>query len=348
MKKAKKIIACLMALVMITAMLAGCGSPSDTAKTTTTIEAVTYKLNLPTAESDSDAFYVLAKSFADKVAELSDGKITIEIHANAALGSGSDAVLGIQNGTIDFNVDSTNTLSSEYSKLSICDLPYMFDNVDQVLAFCDTEYMDEMVSEAADQLGVRILAFGDGGFRAIWSNKGEIHSYEDFQGLKIRVPDVSIYVDTFNAIGANATPMAGSEVFTALQQQTVDAAEFPIATGISLGHMESCNYVIDDQHFYNLICIQVSEAVWEQMSPEVQAIIAQAAEDAQAEQVAVMADVAGGLVDTLAENGLDYVPPENVDLSEVREAVQPVYAQYRDVIGADFYDQCMAWFDANR
>lgn len=357
MKKYKKVLAMLLAAAMLVLMLVGCGSepaaestaaPAAEEGTSSGFEPVTYTLNLPTAENDEDAFYSLAKNFADKVAEKTDGAVTIEIHANAQLGSGSDAVMGIQMGTIDFNVDSTNTLSGQYSKLTICDLPFMFDSVDQIMAFCASDNMKQMQEEVADQLGVRMLGFGDGGFRAIWSTKGPITSLESFDGLKIRVPDVSIYVDTFNAIGANATPMAGSEVFTALQQGAIDAAEFPIATGISMGYLEAVSDVTMDKHFYNLICIQVSEKTWEEMSPELQAVMSEAALEAQSAQMEAMAAVESQLIATIEEHGITYTPESEVDLTGIREACQSVYDSYREVIGADFYDSCMAWFEANR
>lgn len=370
MKNIRKFLALVLACMLIMAMFAGCGSESADEPETTVSEAptseapasedseaqpeeaafepATYKLNLPTAENDEDAFYSLSKAFADKVSEKTDGAITIEIHANAQLGSGADAVMGIEMGTIDFNVDSTNTLVDEYSKLSFCDLPYLFDNVEQVMDFCSSEYMEQMQQEVADQLGVRLLAFGDGGFRAMWSTKGAIHSIDDFKGLKVRVPSVEIYVDTFNAIGANATPLSGSETFTALQQGAVDAAEFPIATGISMGYMEAVDYVTMDKHFYNLIAIQVSENTWDSMSPELQAVISEAALEAQEEQIAAMAAVEDSLIAELEENGITYTPEDEVDLTAIREACQSVYESYRESIGPEFYDACMEWLEANR
>ncbi|MDO4973392.1 MAG: TRAP transporter substrate-binding protein [Eubacteriales bacterium] len=335
----KKLFAIVLALTMVFALCSVASADFDSA---------TYLLNLPTAENDQDAFYSLAKHFADNVSEMTDGAVTIEIHANAQLGSGADAVMGVEMGTIDFNVDSTNTLVGEYSKLSFCDLPYMFDNVDQIMAFCASEHMAQMQEEVAEQLGVRILCFGDGGFRAVWSTKGAIHSIDDFKGLKIRVPDVKIYVDTFNAIGANATPMAGSEVFTAIQQGAIDAAEFPVAVGISMGYMEAVSHVTMDKHFYNLIGIQMAESTWEKMSPELQEVITAAAQKAQEEQIEAMAAVADSLVEKLEENGIVYTAEDDVDLTAVREACQPVYESYRDSIGPEFYDACMAWFEANR
>ena len=159
---------------------------------------------------------------------------------------------------------------------------------------------------------------------------------------------MKIYVDTFNAIGANATPMAGSEVFTAIQQGAIDAAEFPVAVGISMGYMEAVSHVTMDKHFYNLIGIQMAESTWEKMSPELQEVITAAAQKAQEEQIEAMAAVADSLVEKLEENGIVYTGEDDVDLTAVREACQPVYESYRDTIGPEFYDACMSWFEANR
>lgn len=368
MRTTKRIMAIFAAMVLGMVCFTACGkkeAPANDAPTTAEepaeteeqmdaadiadieFESATYTLNLPMAESDTDGFYVLSKLFADKVSEKTKGAVTIEIYTNSQLGAGADAVMGVEMGTIDFNVDSANTLSNEYSKISVCDLPYLFDDAQKAMNFCSSEYMQQMQDEIASDLGIRILAFGDGGFRAVWSTKGEIHSVDDFKGLKVRVPDVTIYVDTFSAVGANPTPMAGSEVFTALQQGAVDATEVPLSVGISQGFMEACKYVTMDKHFFNLLTIQCAESTWNGMSPELQAVVAEAAKEAQEEQVARMSEVEDSLIKEIEDAGLTYVKSEDIDFTGIREAVQTVYESYRDTIGADFYDSCMEWFDAN-
>lgn len=311
-------------------------------------ETATYSLNQPNPESETDAFYTLSRLFADKVHEKTGGAVTINIYSNAQLGSGGDAALGVEMGTIDFNVDSTNVFSGEYTKLAVCDLPYMFDNVNDVMEFCSSEYMQQMQAEMADNLGVRLLGFGDGGFRAVWSTKGNIHSVADYKGLKIRVPDVEIYVDTFNAVGANATPMSGAEVFTSLQQGTIDGCEVPLSVGISQGFTEACDYVTMDNHLYNLLSIQCSEKVWKTMSGELQKVMLEAAAEAQEEQIKHMADVQQELIDTIVGDGCTYVDENQVDFTGIREAVKPVYESWRSKIGPEFYDACMKWFDEQR
>lgn len=366
MKKVKKLLAMVLALLLSMSCLAGCSdsgtttgdsSAADDAAATenttadgggTTFETATYTLNEPMPESDTDPYYILSSLFAEKVNEKTNGAVTINIYTNGQLGSGSDAALGVETGTIDFNVDSTNVFSSEYPKLAICDLPYLFDDVQEAIDFCSSEYMDEMKSEMSEKLGVELLAFGDGGFRAVWSNKGNIYSVDDYDGLKIRVPDVPIYVDTFNAVGANSTPMSGSEVFTSLQQGTIDACEVPLSVGLSQGFAEATKYVTMDNHLYNLLSIQCSSATWSKMSPELQAVMQEAAAEAQTEQIQKMASVDEQVISEIEAAGVTYVSADEIDFTGIREAVQPVYDSWREQIGADFYDNCMAWLEQER
>lgn len=352
----KKVIALALAMACCLALLAGCGDNNandsgtqgnGTEVETSKFEERTFVLAHPDPPSDTDQYHKFALLFAQYVNEMTDGAVTIQILDSSQAGSGLDVISAMQMGTIDMQIESTNAYQAIFSKMAIVDLPYIFKDRDTVIKYTKSDLMAEVVEQFPDETGIVLLGFGEGGFRNTLNIVRPISSLEDFKGIKLRVPEVPLSVDTFNALGSNPTPMAYSETFTALQQGTIEGIEIPVGSTISGKYYEVCPYMSCDGHFYNLLAIQMSKIVWDTCSPELQEVLKAAGEKAGDEQFQFMAENEQSLIDQMVAEGLQVIYSEDIDKAAMREACQPVYDSWRETIGADFFDRAMDWFDEN-
>ncbi len=171
----------------------------------------------------------LCTAFADKLLELSDGSIEVEVIADGQLGGERDMIEGMQMGTIDMMSIVGFSFDSFVPSMQLLDLPYLFGNPEEAFLILDNdELLKPVLDEIYEKCSTKVLGFGAGGFRDTSSNKNPITDVSSLSGQKLRLPETPIYVDTFKALGANPTTMAFSETFTAMEQGTVDGLELPI------------------------------------------------------------------------------------------------------------------------
>ena len=164
------------------------------------------------------------RKMAEILEEKTDGAATIEVFDNATLGDEMESIQGTQIGTVDIAVTANSTLSNFVPDLSVFSLPFLFDDAEQMdRALSDPEVLDA-IGGALDAQGFHLLAVFSAGTRHIMT-KEPIESLADLEGLKIRTMQNPAHVDTFNAFGANATPIAYTELYGALETGVVDGAE---------------------------------------------------------------------------------------------------------------------------
>ena len=223
MKHGRLIIAALVGAMLITS-LAGCGS-----KGTNDGESGEYqKINLSMAVNGTDTQIdsLVARHFADLVSERSGGNIVIDVFSNDTLAGGNSTkgVEYIAVGGSDLGAYATCVLANLEPKLSVATLPWSFTSYQQAREVIDTtggEYYAEMLANK----GITYLGSFHNGFRQLTNSKHAVTTPEDLKGLKIRVPGSAVYMGVFKALGASPTAMSWSEVFTAIQQGTIDGQE---------------------------------------------------------------------------------------------------------------------------
>ncbi|PTV95907.1 tripartite ATP-independent transporter DctP family solute receptor [Rhodobacter aestuarii] len=164
------------------------------------------------------------RKMAEILEEQTGGKATIEVYDNATLGDEMESIQGTQMGTVDIAVTANSTLANFVPDLSVFSLPFLFDGAEQMdRALSDPAVLAE-IETALDAKGFHLLAVFSAGTRHIMTKK-PINGLEDMAGLKIRTMQTPAHVDTFNAFGANATPIAYAELYGALETGVVDGAE---------------------------------------------------------------------------------------------------------------------------
>lgn len=287
-----------------------------------------YNLKIGTYFSGAQGGGEYAQNFSDLVKELSDGKIVIDVYQDSQLGSQSELTEAISLGTVDFMPNDWSMFDTVlgYSKGAIFGLPYMFSSWDQVKAFYGSEMFTKMTEELLENYDIRFLGAAADGFRQIYS-KQPIRSIEDFKSYKLRVPDISVYIDTFQALGAATTIVPGAELYTSLQNGIVNGLERPADGFVSNNLYEQTKYVIKTDHIFVDVSLFVSEATFQKLDADAQAVILQAGKEASDEHFEYMRgrdqDAINKLTTELKQELVEFDTTEMKDIC--KETVWPKY-----------------------
>lgn len=284
------------------------------------------------AESEESVHHVMWTNFANHVAELSGGSIEIQILGSSQLGAERDMVEGMQLGTVEMASTANMVLGAFMPEFMVLDLPYMYDDYATAYAVLDSDVMAEVYEKFASECGVRILGVGQGGFRHTITNKA-ITTLDDFTGMKIRVPENNLYIDTFAALGANPTPMAFNEVFTGIQQGTVDGFEIVAPVVLANSYYEVCSHISLTKHFFSPNPLMISESLWQTLTEEQQEIFKEAAKLACQEEREWVEKRETEVLEALEEKGMtvDY----EVDMEAFKGAVSGLIEEYKPQIGEE-------------
>lgn len=288
--------------------------------------------------TDDDQYQKFATLFADKVTEATNGAVTFSIHGNAELGGEADVLTGFDLGTQDMAIVTNGYYAQVYGPSKIVELPFLFEDTQAAHDFLDSDIVKGLAENLYNDMGYKILGWGEGGFRNICSQK-PISTPDDLKGMKIRVPEWDMFMSTFQQLGANPTPMAFSEVFTAVQQGVIDGLEIPVASIYTGSYYEACKYVNLTGHFYNALTMSCSKTFWEGLSPELQEIFTTAAVEAGQEEREWLAGKEEEMLSNMEEAGCNI--NRDVDQAAFAEASAPVYEEYREVIGSDLLDAAL-------
>ncbi|MDX8502573.1 TRAP transporter substrate-binding protein [Mesorhizobium sp. VK4C] len=264
------------------------------------------------------------KYMGELIKQRTNGRYSIEVYHSAQLGEEKDTIEQTQTGVIDLNRVSMGPFNGIVPETAVPSLPYMFRSVEHMRHVMDGPVGDQILKafEAHDLVG---LAFYDSGARSFYNTKKDITSIADLKGMKFRVIQSDVFVDMVNALGANATPMAYGEVYSALQTGVIDGAENNWPSFESAKHYEVAKHYTLDQHQIVPEVLVMSKASWDKLSPEDQAIVRQAAKDS----VVKMRE----LWDAQEKKSRDIVEKAGVKVSEIDkqpliDAMKPVYDKY--------------------
>ena len=342
----KKCLNILLASAMLASILSGCsgsGTPSnDSGSTSSSGNGETKVIQLghvnPGSEEDNLQYACLA--FANKLNELSGGTIEVRVVSDSQLGTDREMIEGMQMGTVDMTLCMNSSLGAFVPEMQVFDLPFLFENRDQVYAvFDDDSIMAPLEEMLYNEAGIKLLGMFDNGFRHILYNARPINSVEDLQGLKLRLPENAIWSDCFRAFGASPTAMAFSEVYTACQQGTVDGFELPIPSVYSGAYWSVCKYYSLTAHLFTALNLCMSSITWDSFTEEEQQWIQEAADYAKEENRTYIQNSEDAWLEDIEQN---MEVNECSDRSGFIEIAQTIYDDYADEIGQDLIDSVMA------
>lgn len=298
----------------------------------------TFDVSLPLGPDSHHAAGVLF--FGEELERLSDGRLTIRPHFNNALGAEREVVEGMGFGLIDMGITSTGPMGGFVDAFMLFDLPYIFTSHEHVHGFLDSEHGDMLAQRLEDEVGVKILGWMENGFRHNTNSVRPLNTPEDLAGIRHRTQESRVQVDTWTALGANASPMAWTEVFTALQQRVMDSQENPIPTIYDVRFYDVQDYLNLTQHVYSPAPLMMGAALFNSLSEGDQEIVLEAARAAVPVQREASMRMEAELIDRLAELGMTVTEP---DLEAFQAAVQPVIASWTDTVGADLIEAAMTF-----
>lgn len=299
-------------------------------------EEKTYKLKLSISPSDSSTWYIAADKLASDISEETDGRITIEIFPNEQL-SGGDQGKGVEllaKGTTDMSMHSTIIYSALDQRFGVVSAPFLFKNKEEADQVIQGEG-GKAFADILEEKGVQMLGIGESGFRQITNSKHEIKSPDDMKGLKIRIPGITMYTDLYHALGADPTTMNFSEVFTSLQQGTIDGQENPIDVVHSQKLVEVQGYTTIWNYSYDPVVFGINKKLFDSMSEKDQELFKKLGKDAATYQVEISRERESEQIEELKEAGMQVYEPTDEELNAFFEKVQPVYDKYTEIWGED-------------
>lgn len=332
MKKMKALLILFMSTAMI---LAACGRPNNDNNSNGNSEGDTYKIRIAYLPSEEQSTHLAAKSLKEKLENESNGRLQIELYPNGSLyGSDREAIEAVQLNNVEMTIPALSPLSSFNKKFMVFDLPFLFKNHDDAYRTLDSDLGQELLDDLQKD-GLKGLVYAENGFRHISNNEGPIESPADLKGLKMRTMENPVHTATFKKLGANASPFAFGELYTALQQGTYDAMESPISLYYTNKFYEVQKYLTITGHFYTPTILLMNNKFYEELPDDLQQLVVEAAVAFKDEQRQLAQKQDTEWREELKQSGMtvNELSPEQID--EFRKALAPIYDQFKEEIGED-------------
>ena len=349
----KRILSVLMVAAMTTAVFAGCGSSStgsaagSTAASTGSAAAsgsaaagdAEYSMIAGTTTPDAHPYNLGLVKMGELINEKTNGAVKLDVFGNSQLGGERDLIEGLQLGSVQVTCVSTAPLSGFTDMFLVFDLPFIFETTEQARAVMDSE-VGEQILHSVDEQGLVGLAWFENGFRNVTNNVKPVTVPDDLKGIKIRTMENPIHMAAFKVMGADPTPMAMGDVFTALQQGTIDAEENPVPIVETNKFYEVQKYISMTGHLFSPAPVFIGKDYFESLPAEYQDAIKEAADEAtpyQREQIDEQ-NVSG--LESLKSNGME---ANEVEKAPFQDATKSVYDEYvkegTGCVSPDLYSQ---------
>jgi len=300
--------------------------------------AQSWTFKLGDATAPDHAYNVGARKYAELVAQRSGNRVKMDIYPATQLGSERDLVEGLQLGTVDLVVTSTGPLGGFVPRMFVVDLPFLFRDKAHAYKVLDGPLGKSLLEPFAAK-GIMGLAFWENGFRNITNNVRPIEKPEDLRGIKIRTMENKIHLASFRAWGASPTPMAWGEVYTALQQKTIDGQENPIAIIYTAKLYEVQKYLALTGHFYSPSPLLMSLKAYNGLPRDIQKIMLDAAIECAAFERNLLRDEEARQIAELKARGMQVTTP---DKKPFQDAAASVYREFEAQFGKDLIDKIIA------
>ena len=284
-------------------------------------------IRFASAGAEGSPLVIGQRKFADIVKEKSGGKIDVKVFPAGMLGGDLQSVTALQGGLLQMSVMNAGLMASLAPDFAILDLPFLFESTKEADAVMDGDVGKTFAKELDDK-NLVVLAYWELGFRNLTNSRRPVEKVDDIEGLKIRVVQSPIYLEMFQALGANAVPMPFPEVYTALETGTVDGQENPAPSILTAKLNEVQKYITLTRHTYNPMVLLFSKPLWEKLDQEEKDLLQAAATEAAAFQRQLSRDADQKAVDALAASGMTVtkLPPE--EIARFREKTKPVAEKF--------------------
>ena len=314
----KKIIALLLALVMVFALCA-CGGSAK--------EEQTYTIRIGHSDTTQNLIHVSLEHFAKAVNERTNGRVTIEIYAAEQLGSNKEMIEMVKMGNLDAMMLPSGQQADFCPKFKALSLPFLFSDYKHVYKVLDGEIGQELL-EGLEENNMIQLAYWENGLRQFTNSKRPIEKPEDLAGLKFRTPEDQMTMAIFAAYGASASPFAFSELYLALQQGTFDGQENPVANIYANNFQDVQKYLTMVNYQYQPKDMIFSLTTWNKLPADIQEVLLECAKEFGAEHRKAIVDSEAQMLAELEAAGMEIGYPDTAPFIEQAQSVyEDFYAQ---------------------
>lgn len=295
-------------------------------------------LNMAITASETSSWYEGAKIFKQIIEEKTEGRYTVTLFPNEQL-AGGDQQRGVEmvyTGESQVDLHSTMIHSNIEPRLAAISMPFMYKSLEEVDAkLINNETAMAAVAKLVEDKGIVLLGIGENGFRQVTNSKHTIKSPDDLLRMKIRVPNIKLNLDIFRALGADPTAMAFGEVYTALQQGTIDGQENPLDTIRSNNIQEVQKFISMWNYSYDPILLSVSGQLWASLSDEDKAIFEEAGKAAMEQQRTITRERNVALEKEFADSGMEVYYNTDEEKDAFKAMLTDLIATYEKELGKE-------------
>lgn len=294
----------------------------------TVLAQTNMKINIAVAKDSHQGVGI--DTFAQEVEKRTGGRIKVQTFYSGSLGGERESVEAVQLGTQELTFTSTGPVPNFVPEARILDIPFLFRDKAHARAVLDGPIGQDLLKKF-EAKGFKALAWGENGVRHMTNSKRAVNSPADLKGLKMRTMENPVHVAAYKGLGIVTTPMAFPEVFTALQQGTVDGQENPLSVIMAAKFDQVQKHISLTGHVYSPAIFLMNKGAFDKLSAADKTVFLEAAKVAvKANRDRVDADDARG-VKELSSKGMQVI--ENVDKSKFVEQLKPVYAEFDKQFG---------------
>ncbi|RDJ25486.1 TRAP transporter substrate-binding protein [Bosea caraganae] len=275
------------------------------------------------------------------MADKSGGKLKLQAFWGGALGGDLQATQALRAGTQEMVITSSSPLVGIMPELGVFDLPFLFSNEKEADTVLDGAF-GKYISDKLPGFGVVNLSYWENGFRNLTNSKRAVSKADELTGLKVRVMQNNIFLDSFKSMGTNATPMAFGEVFAALETHAIDGQENPLVTIDTSKLYEVQKYLTMTRHAYTPFLALYSKKLWDQLSAEEQTILTDCSIVGRDEERRVSRELNDKSFENLKKQGMQVSEVAPAELTKMREATAAVYQRHEATIGKETIERLKA------
>jgi tripartite ATP-independent transporter DctP family solute receptor len=279
-----------------------------------------------------------ALAFAKYVNEKTGGEIEVQVFPLGQLGGERSMTEQVQAGTLHMTAVTSSVLSNFVKEMGIIELPFVFPDRDTAYKTLDDKEVRDRFSKYCEPKGFIFIGYTENEFRDLTNSRGTIRKPEDLKGLKIRVVESPLFIDTFRTLGANPVPLPFPEIYNALQQKVIDAQDNPLYTSTLMKFTEVNKFATITQHMLTECPVVVNKQFWASLSPDQQKIFRDAADVQIKVNREGNAKGRAEAVEKASAQGVEVVTLTAAERDAFKKAVKPVYDKYRNVFGSEWFD----------
>jgi len=297
-----------------------------------------FELKLGHLADPANPYALGAAKIAELVKERTDGKVVIKIFPSSQLGKAQKLVEGLVLGTLDFAMTTTAVLGQFEPKLLVFGFPYMMR--DRAHAYKALDTIGIELGKNLEPKGIKVLGFFENGIRHMINNKRKINSPDDMKGLKMRVMSTPVYIELMKSLGADPTPMAFGEVYSACQQGTIDGLECPAVHFWQKRFFEVNKYITLTGHTYESEPLMISMKTWNKLPEEYQKILVEATAEALEYSRKIAVEQESDYFQKIKDSGICQI--DEVDIAPFAEKTKAVWEKLESTVGKDLIERIQA------